>query len=58
VDFVGPITQVRVDPLNAESGRSSLMVKLPSSAGGPVVTPGQEVELGWHSRDAYLVPAL
>lgn len=57
VDFVGPITQVHVVPLNARAGDASLMIKLPSNAGGPIVSPGQEVELGWHSRDAHIVRA-
>jgi spermidine/putrescine transport system ATP-binding protein len=57
VDFVGPITQIHLDPLNGAADRSPLMVKLPSSAGGPAVSSGQEVELGWHARDAHVVRA-
>jgi hypothetical protein len=46
VDFVGPVTHVRVDPLNVERGRLSLMVKLPSTAGGPSFRRGRRWSSG------------
>jgi spermidine/putrescine transport system ATP-binding protein len=55
VDFVGPVTQIHLNPLVAD--QSSLMVKLPSSISGPAVAVGQEVELGWHTSDAHVVAA-
>jgi spermidine/putrescine transport system ATP-binding protein len=55
VSFIGPVTQVQVDPLGAD--RSPLMVKLASRIDGPAVTVGQEIEIGWESRDTHLVRA-
>jgi spermidine/putrescine transport system ATP-binding protein len=56
VSFIGPVTQVQLDPLPVE-GQLPLMVKLASSVDGPAVSIGQEVEIGWDSRDTHLVPA-
>jgi spermidine/putrescine transport system ATP-binding protein len=56
VSFIGPVTQVRVDPL-ATAGQPPLMVKLASSVDGPSVSVGQEIEIGWESRDTHVVRA-
>lgn len=56
VAFVGPVTQVYLDPIEAAPDQT-LMVKLSSRAGGPPVTVGETVEIGWSPRDAHLVAA-
>ncbi len=56
VGFVGPVTQLFLDPL-AAAGGPPLMVKLPSSVNGPRVVVGEEVEIGWNAHDAHLVRA-
>ena len=40
-----------------EDSDKTLMVKLASSVDGPAVSVGQEIEIGWESRDAHLVRA-
>jgi ABC-type Fe3+/spermidine/putrescine transport system ATPase subunit len=54
VSFIGPVTQIQVDPL-PDVGQPPLMVKLASSVDGPAVSVGQEIEIGWESRDTHLV---
>lgn len=55
VSFIGPVTQVQVDPIAAAA--SPLMVKLASRVDGPSVNVGQEIEIGWESRDTHVVRA-
>ena len=55
IDFAGPITQIFVDPIGAEGESAPLMIKLASSAEGPALSVGDEVEIGWRSRDAHVV---
>jgi ABC-type Fe3+/spermidine/putrescine transport system ATPase subunit len=54
VGFVGPVTHLYLEPLQAADA-TQLMIKLPSNVDGPAVAVGEEVEIGWHCRDAHLV---
>jgi spermidine/putrescine transport system ATP-binding protein len=55
VSFVGPVTQVLLDPPDARL--AVLMVKLASSATGPAIAAGDQVEIGWRDADAHVVGA-
>jgi hypothetical protein len=55
VAFIGPVTQLYLDPVALPAHPMQLMVKLPSGVEGPPVTVGQEIEIGWHARDAHVV---
>ena len=55
IDFVGPVTQVLVNPLDSAGGQPPLMIKLASSVEGPSLSVGDEVEIGWRAADAHLV---
>jgi spermidine/putrescine transport system ATP-binding protein len=54
ISFVGPMTHVLLAPL---AGGEPLLAKLPSSARGPSVAPGEDIEIGWRAADAHLVAA-
>jgi spermidine/putrescine transport system ATP-binding protein len=55
IDFVGPITQIFVNPVNSTGQMPPLMIKLASSVDGPALAVGDEVEIGWRSDDAHIV---
>jgi spermidine/putrescine transport system ATP-binding protein len=54
-NFVGPVSQVRVSALARPE--LTLMVKLPSRAGGLPVAVGSETEISWGERECHFIPA-
>lgn len=57
IEFVGPTTQIFVEPVGAAGDTPPLMIKQPSSVDGPALSVGDEVEIGWRSGDAHVVAA-
>ncbi len=55
IEFVGPTTQIFVDPFDSASTTAPLMIKQASSVEGPALSVGDEVEIGWRSDDAHVV---
>jgi spermidine/putrescine transport system ATP-binding protein len=55
INFVGPTSQVMVRALNHSP--TTLMIKLPSRAGGMPVTVGTETEIGWSDEECHIVLA-